>query len=342
MKILQSPYSYANGSQLSAQDINRAFRYAATAVKDQAGKRYHETVVSFNIDGMVDTFGDNERRFRFRPKNRVIITRAFFYANLTSSDPVRVLIYDSSDPTDVPAGATTPWLETDGPATAEKKTDNNQSMVMLDPGIDYTILLETSVSGGTFNVADGHIVMHCRTDRFNQSGNEDAPNFSFIDLSENGPAPAYIVNLNLSYLTTEVDKFDYTTNKAPVPVVIECRGIASGSSLNRTTFRIPRYDTGRVTPTNITRVDAYIEYPSTTTTSALVDVRDETGAVLHTVVVPVTASKSGFASIDINESIVRNASDGTSAKQAEDYSIQFTCSSLTLCRRFYAVIWIEN
>jgi len=339
MYILNTPFTYTTFSQLGPDDIDKQFRLAKRQLNEVSGRRFHEVVFPINIDGMTNTMTDAQRRFRFRPTQTTVVTRAWFYGKLTSSDPVRVRVFETLSPSTVPPGATSPILQTPSAASAESQTDFSPSAFILSAGTEYTFRLETAVTGGTFTVDYGQIVLHCRTDRYNLDGADETPSFSYTPTAEESAPTAATVNGTVANLASAVTAMQ--AENAPMPVTFQCRGLTNVSGPAVSTFNIPRFDEDLTQPRYIRRIDAYIEFAASTSGIAQVEIKDSIGSVLSTTTLTISAATSanngGSVSIYISD-----PTNGISADAAEDYSIEFSQNIVAASVRFYATLWIDN
>lgn len=344
MKIVTQPLTFEAGESLVPEDLNAVFQYAADAVADAAEKRYREVVLPLSFEksagsGYANTDSSEVRSFRFVPPATCYITRGYLTANLTSDAAVNVTLREANTGLE-PQGATDPWLSTDEASAdaSETITDFNPDRVLLVKDTEYVFRVEST---GTFTIERFEVSVHLLLDRWTPAGATDVPSFEPVLLDESSGVDAAVVAANQADFAAETAKFS-AKDSAPVPFIFALHDFTAAADPDLTRFYLPRFDSARATA-RIVRIDLFATMAAAGGFGELVaaNVYDETGTYVggaEAFIQGVTEAH-GVAAISIS---LAEATAGISANEAKDFYLYLYSTSLTTCRKAYAVVWIDT
>ncbi len=337
MKVISSQQAvrFTTGDALSPTDLNDVFLYAKDAVADVSEKRYAlaAIVFPFVVDvgtGIVNTDTVGVRTRRFTCPVACTVVRAFLDGNLTAASAVTISLQRAVTAV-VPSGATAPYLNVAaGATTADDVDDTNIQSVTLDAGVSYDLV----IAGASFTTERFNVVLHVQVDRWRAFGTLDVPSFAFEDFTD-GLADATLVGASgaVGQLTAVVAGLSVAHGMSPA---VATHTVFSSATLAANLLRVLPVPVATRCASRIVR--AYLTSATRATgqtvTALLKNAAGSTVATLsnnHAADLLMTAD-SGVLSLTLN---------GGVDLLTEDFTVQFSASTLTMVEHASLLLWFE-
>lgn len=349
MKLVTDPFIFTSGDLLDPEDLNYAWRHAAEAVTDTAGRRFKEVAVPISFtktvaSGYAHTDNAELLRFRFKMPYASFVTRAFLSGNITSTAQVdiRFIKVSTSQP---PAGCPSPWLsveETGG--VAADVQDFSPSRFQLESDEQYYV----EISGANFTVNQLDLVIHILADRFMYTGDDLSSNLLYFGptlVNDSNVLDASVVALNQSNFTATANFLEAADSIVPTPVPFAVHGLILNSSplINLRTFPLPRLGSGRASAKAYAlSLHFYCSVGVPVGTVLQFALINSAGSNILSAFYTATGGEtSGFVHFNAPATLaLTDTADNTPTLPASDYYVRFISSGAQTVEKAFGVLWI--
>lgn len=339
MKVYRDypPWIFQTGHVLDPQHINDNLDYVVGAAEDVYGRRFTHTPVVYpwhidSVNGLTDGYSQEARSYRVRAVDTLWVERIYLDGYCISGTAT-LNVYDVATAM-APTGVTNPVATI---STTDDTVIFNQEM-QIAAGSTYRFEL-----AGTFTTGRLDMIVHYRSDRFNQSGTDLYATPTFAHFTEESTVGAAAFQAQHDAVATAVADLATDGARCLKPFVVVASNFTSATDADTLRFEIPRIYSSRGTCT-IYRIEGYAIYATAGSGGETVTwtLQNSAGTALGLTATCQMSGQTYNTASDSSPTVdTHSSTTGAESLVANDYRITVANSSTKICTRAYCYLWVK-